>query len=347
MLVEAEQYSKEAQTKLAAIISIQEIGGIVKGGTRFTGWRRFTRETKSDLLAQYDVYLALPSIDPEEHEELGIITKNVAKATEVMERLDRDLGLDPSILTPIKDEEKEPLLKSIVAGQIDQLWAVEPDGTAIHLMGKQKRELSSSSVVARPKLVAGTPFDLQIPLPTGGLETLHLVQGITAVDPAWLEVAAPHLFATRPGKTYFDPQTGTLATRQLVKFNGRTIEGASTPVLESSKRNGRLFSDLYGAWVYEQLEKERRYLGKSHNRRIPAVPLRQLQQQVRATANGAVSIAELSPQQQAELTALGKLQTHLGDAFMAQLGTARRGGDHKEQHGHRGWQPRHKRKYER
>ena len=38
MLVEAQQYSKELQRKLAAVIAIQEVGGIVKGGTRYTGW---------------------------------------------------------------------------------------------------------------------------------------------------------------------------------------------------------------------------------------------------------------------------------------------------------------------
>jgi HrpA-like RNA helicase len=347
MLVEAEQYSPSVQTKLAAIISIQEIGGIVKGGTRYTGWRRFTRQSKSDLLAQYDVYLALPSVDPEEYEDLGIIAKNVVKAREVMERLDRDLGFDPAALTPIEKTEITPLLRCIVAGQIHQLWIVEPDGTTMHLTNKQKRELSSSTVVTYPKLVAGTPFDLQIPTQQGELETLHLVQGITAIDPAWLEMMAPHLFKVRSGQTYFDPRQGMLATRQLIKFNGRTIEGTSTPVTERTKQNGRLFADLYASWVYEQLERERRHLGKGHGRRIPAVPLRQLQQQVQTITKGAISLDELQQRQRAELQMLGKLQTHLGDAFMAHLGTTRRGGYHKDEHVRKQWQPRHKRKYDR
>src|SRR5690606_35817818 len=57
MLIEGENYSKEVQAKLAAIIGIQEVGGVIKGGTKYTGWRAFTRATRSDLLAQYDVYL--------------------------------------------------------------------------------------------------------------------------------------------------------------------------------------------------------------------------------------------------------------------------------------------------
>ena len=299
------------------------------------------------MLAQYDVYLALPSVYLEEHEDMGIITKNIAKATEVMERLDRDLGLNPSALSPIEDAEVTPLLKCIVAGQIDQLWTVESDGTAIHLANKQKRELSSSTVVTHPKLVAGTPFDLQIPTHEGGLDTLHLVQNVTAVDPAWLEAMAPHLFKVRPGKIYFDSQQGTLATRQLVKFNGHTIEGSSTPITDSTKRYGRMFTELYAAWVYEQLERERRYLSKGHGKRVPAVPLRQLQQQVQAITRGAISLERLSPQQRTELTALGKMQTHLGDAYMARLKAPTRGNYRPEQHTRKQWQPRHKRKYER
>ncbi|HSW91107.1 MAG TPA: helicase-related protein, partial [Candidatus Saccharimonadales bacterium] len=72
MLVEAGSYSRSVQLKLAAIIGIQEVGGIVKSGTRFTGWRRFTKQTQSDLLAGYDVYLAIPAIDPLEYDDLGI-----------------------------------------------------------------------------------------------------------------------------------------------------------------------------------------------------------------------------------------------------------------------------------
>ena len=84
MIVESELYGHEVQTKLAAIIAIQEVGGIAKGGTRYTGWHKYTKQKRSDLLAQYDLYLALPNISPDDHEELGIISKNVMKAREVM-----------------------------------------------------------------------------------------------------------------------------------------------------------------------------------------------------------------------------------------------------------------------
>lgn len=347
MLVEAQQFSTSLQTKLAAIIGIQEVGGIVKGGPKHTGWHKFTRQTKSDLLAQYDVYLSLDQILPDEYEDLGIIGKNIHKAREVMERLEHDLGLSSELLTPATAEEQDQLMRCIVAGQIDQLWTIDDHGAAIHVTTRKQRELSNSTVVRNPKLIAGTPFDLQVPTRSGGLETLNLVQGITAVRTDWLIDLSPELFSSRRAKTFYDPRTGTLATRQLVRFNGQILEGSSTPLIDDSPENKRLFVDMFAAWVYEQLEKERRVLGRYHAKRIPAVPLRQLQQQVKAIAHGVISIDQLSPQQKVSLMNLAKLHTHLGTDVMAKIGGSHRRKHHPESNRQHGWQPPHKRKYNR
>src|SRR5690606_8859991 len=122
----------------------------------------------------------------------------------------------------------------IVAGQIDQLWMVDDDGNATHIATRQQREVSSGSVVRSPKLITGTPFDLQVPTRSGGLETLHLVQGITAVNTDWLLELAPQLFDSRRSKTYYDPRTGSLSTRQLVRFGGKILEGSGTPITENT-----------------------------------------------------------------------------------------------------------------
>ena len=348
MLVEAQKYSKEVQTKLAAIIGIQEIGGIVKGGTRYTGWRKYTKQYKSDLLAQYDVYLALPLMIAAEYEETGIISKNVHKAKEVMERLDRDLGLDPELLTPIAEDEQDPLLRCIVAGQIDQLWMINEKGEAEHIVTKQKRELSSGTVVRNPKLVTGTPFDLQVPTRSGDLETLHLVQGVTAVNTDWLLELAPELFMSRRGKVQYDPRSGKLTTRQMVRFGGQVLEGSGTPVNENTPENRRLFADAFATWAYEQLERERRSFAKYHTKRIPSVPLPQLRQQARVIAGHVISLDALSSKQRVELISLSKLSTHLGNDFMAKLGASHSRHTRTEQRPtRRGWQPKHKRKFDR
>lgn len=318
MLVEAEQYSLEVRAKLAAIIAIQEVGGIVKNGTRYTGWRTFTNQKKSDLLAQYDVYLALPNIDPIDYETVGIIGKNVSKAEEVKERLLRDLGLSDIELAPVAADEEEPLLRCIVAGQLDQLWAVEADGEVIHIGTDQRRELSSGTLVRRAGIVAATPFDLEVPTPRG-LQTLHLVTDVSYVNPDWLETLAPHLFKTKPGKIYYDPQLGTLATRTNLQFNNRRLEAAGTPLLEHTKENERLFVKLYAVWAHNQLEWEREKLQKVNSRRIPTIPLHHVQQQVASRADNAISLNELNKSQRLELVKLSRLETYLGDKAMDRL----------------------------
>ncbi|MBC7746941.1 hypothetical protein H7Y40_03085 [Pedobacter sp.] len=351
MLIESQKYSSDVQSKLAAIIAIQEVGGIVKGGTRYTGWQRYTSQKKSDLLAQYDVFLAVPSITPEEYEELGIISKNISKAREVMQRLNHDLSdieLDDTLLTPVTDDERDELLRCIVAGQIDQLWVIDEAGMAMHITSKVIRELSSSSVVRNTKLIAGTPFDLQVPTRDGSLQTLHFVQGITAVNTDWLLDLAPQQFSAKHGGMVYDPRSGSLVVRQQIRSGKQVLEGMGVPVSKNTQQNQRAFQDAFARWAFDQLERERNTLAKLHSRRIPSIPLPQLKQQVRAIDGSVINLESLSLQKRAQLIGLSKLVTHLGNDFMNQVAASitqsHSPGRH---HAHRGWKPLHKRLFKR
>ncbi len=349
MMVEAAQYSKEVQAKLAAVIAIQEVGGITRGGTRYDGWRKYTRQTKSDLLAQYDVYLALPSILEDDYEELGIIGKNVEKAQEVIERLDHDLALGDVILNSIEPEEEAALLRCITVGEIDQLWSLvdESSNTVEHIFSGRQRELSSSTVVRNPTLISGTPFDLQVPLRSGGLETLHLVTGATIVNTDILLEVAPGQFSSKRGKTVYDPRSGCLVDKQQIRFGKRVLEGSGQPRLEDTAENRRLFAREYSQWAYEQLERQRRQLERFH-KRVPAVPLNRVEQEFRARADGIVALDQLDSKDKQRVIALSKLETYLGDDFIYKLGKPRRqprpeDKNHAERR-HHGWKPKHKRK---
>lgn len=337
MLVESERYPAVIRTKLAAIIAIQEVGGIVKGGPRWTGWRQYTRQTRSDLLAQYDVFLALSHVSEADYDELGIIGKNVTKAEEVNQRLTRDLGIGETKLTPISDDETEPLLKCIVAGQLHQLWLIEPGGEATNIIDRSTREISSGTVVRHSGLVAGIAFDLQVPTPKG-LETLNLVNDVTAVDPQWLADLAPDLFQAKPGKTYYESRFGSLVTRTILTYAGRTYETAGVPVLEHTRDNQRRFVELYGAWLHGQLDGERRNLQSANYRRIPVITLKQVQSEVRRLAEGAVSLHELSKQQRISLAKLSHMDAYLDESFVGRLRAPRdapRNGQHRSGGGDR------------
>lgn len=346
MLVESQEHSSEVQTKLAAIIAIQEIGGIVKGGPRFTGWQKFTKQKKSDLLAQYDVYRALEGINPDDFEEIGIISKNVSKAKDVMDRLNHDLSgisLDETLLTAMTEQEQDSLMYCIVAGQVDQLWSVDIKGEATHIYTGDVRELSSTTVVRNPTLIAGTPFDLEVPTRDGSLQTLHLVQGATAVKSEWLIALAPEQFSAKRGKMVYDPRMGTLVVKQLIRAGKRTLEGLGIPVTQNTKQNQKFFQEALAKWLYNQLETEKRKLEGSHAKRIPNVPYPRIKSLVSSLVSGVIDVEQLQPNKKKELFALTKLETHFGTDFMNQVAasyTARRSsGRH---NAHRGFKPGHK-----
>jgi hypothetical protein len=314
MLVEAEDQAPAVQSKLATIIALQEVGGIVKGGARYTGWRAYTKQKTSDLLAAYEVYLAVGSIDSSAQEGLGIITKNVDKAADVIERLHRELGLITPDLTPIEPAEEPLLRRCIVAGQLDQIWKLEPGGKLMHIASGKQRELSSGSVVRQASLVTGTPFDLEIPTPKG-LETLELVNDVTAVDPIWLQQLAPDDFRVRTGKLRYDVSSGRMALSTVVKFHKRTFQAASTPVQEHTNKNELMFVDLYCDYVLDCLSRERKIFTMYNAQSVPDISWKIIRDRVRTAALGAVSMQELPPEQQLELERLTKLETWLGAAF--------------------------------
>ena len=303
MLVEAEDKSETVRSRLATIIAIQEVGGIVKGSTRYTGWRAYTKQTRSDLLAHYDVYRALPTIEETAYEDLGIIAKHADKAREVNERLNHELGLQDSELDAIEPSDEDTLLRCIAAGQLDQLWVIEEHHVALHLMSGQQRELSGSSVVTQHGLVAGTPFDLEVATPKG-MEVLHLVNDVTAIDPAWLPLLAPDTFTVHGGgQPYFDPSLGTIARRTMIGFGSQRVAAGGTPITERSKKHQRLFATLYGEYLWQRLEHERRAL-KKRGGYAASVSLRFVQKRVLHIAGGSMALADLSKQQRQELALL-------------------------------------------
>lgn len=345
MLVESGEFPPQIQVKLAAIIGIQEVGGIVKGGPTFTGWKKFTHQTKSDLLAQYDVYRAIPNIAELDYETLGIIGRNVEKAGEVIERLQHDLGFPEAELNAIEPDEELSLLQCITAGEIDQIWAAIDDrGTVEHIFSGQQRELSSSTVVRNPTLITGMPFDLQVPLRSGGLDTLHLVTDVTAVNTDVLLKVAPQYFEAKKSVAMYDPRLGCLVDKQQVRFNKRVLEGVGVPRLEDTAENRQLFSKEFTKWAFELLDRQRRNLERFH-KHVPRISLMQVQQEFRARGQGIVALDQLDGKDKERLIAISRLETYLGDDYMHKLGKPRRQPRPEEKQGRRhGWTPKHKRK---
>jgi hypothetical protein len=302
------------------------------------------------LLAQYDVFAAMPTILPDRYETLGIIGKNVDKAEEVIDRLHHDLGLERYELTPILPEEATLLMRAIVAGQTHQLWAATDRGMYQHIQTGKERELSSSSVVRGAKLVAATPFDLQVPTRSGELETLHLIQGVTAVDTVWLLELAPERFAPRKTDLIYDPRLGGLARQRRVRFGKVILEGVTEPVLEASPELHRQFRELFSEWAYSRVEHELKALAR-YNQRVPLVTRSQVRHYVLAHIPAITNIAQLDSRDKKQLLAAANPETYLGSDFRTNLeyrGRPDSARQKREKYSkrRRGWLPRHQRRHD-
>jgi HrpA-like RNA helicase len=345
MLVEAEQYAADIQSKLATIIAIQEVGGIVKGGPRHTGWQRYTRQRQSDLLAAYDILLALPGVPESEHEDLGIITKNVDKATEIAKQLHSLLNLEYSELTPIGRQDETPLLRSIVAGELHQIWMRDPEGFAIDIDSKKQREISGTTLVKNAFLFTGTPFDLQVPT-DNGLATLELVNALTLIDPQWLTELAPSRFKVQLGKINYEARAGVLTQTMRLYIQGKAIQISGPPIFDRTPANQNLFAARYCDYVEEQLDQQRRAYLSTNRLRIPSVSTQRIRERIHRIAPGAVSVVELAKDQRIGLHKLTKLESWFDQDFMQELNPPRQDRHwtppHKRGHNHSA-KPKHKR----
>ena len=318
MLVEAESLPPETQAKLATMIAIQEVGGIIKGGTRYSGWRRLTNEKRSDLIAQYDVWLSLPILDDTELEEAGIILKNIRKAEEVAARLIRDLGLPEDTAESPDSKESALIAKAIVAGQAHQLWLVE-QGQATHLTTGKTRELSNSTVVVGAELVAGTPFDLEVPTKKGDLEILHLVQALTRVEPAWLADLAPQVTGIKPAGIRFDQNLGRLVEVSTIRLKGRRLDIASSEPIEPGPKAAKAFAGAFADYALGKLAYKRDFLQRGYHRRLPLPNAGWLKKRVAQIMNGASSLDQISRDQRRELDELLDYTNYVGEKTMQKL----------------------------
>jgi hypothetical protein len=121
------------------------------------------------------------------------------------------------------------------------------------------------------------------------------------------------------------------------------LEGQSTPLLDDTRENQALFVREYAKWAHGQIERQSHALSRFH-RRVPQVSLREVEQAVKQSLGGIVSLDQLTPDNKRRAIALSKLETYAGDDFMHHLGSPRREKPHMERR-RRGWIPKHKRRY--
>lgn len=199
MMVEARKYKDpELQTQLAALLAVQEVGGICQFGTRNKPcderWRSLitSREKDSDPIKQLEVFIAAQKMSNKERRDHDIYGKDFSRATDVLRQLRRAEKLPQQELAVPGDEQRQQLVKCIIAGMVDNLYTRQ-DSEFYDADGNYC-ELNNRSIISASKFIVGTPFDLQITTRRGPM-TLHLIESVTNVPSVEvLREIAPQLF---------------------------------------------------------------------------------------------------------------------------------------------------------
>lgn len=254
MMIEARQYGPEVQTQLAAMLAVQEAGGICQFETKSKPcderWRNLLAPdmNDSDAIKQLEVFVAAERMSDSQKRNHDIYVRAFSKSREVLRQLRSVEKLQDQNLSAPTKEQREQLVKCIIAGMVDNLYVRGAYGDYTDAAGRA-RETSGRSCIRPDKMIVGNPFDLQVNT-LRGLKTLHLIEGATNVPSVdVLREVAPQLF------THKNPQLritgeGRVVEQSEVHFNGQNTGDYYTRPAKKTSETIKLLveSAVSAAW---------------------------------------------------------------------------------------------------
>ncbi|HET8883934.1 MAG TPA: DEAD/DEAH box helicase [Candidatus Saccharimonadales bacterium] len=162
MMIEADQYSPEVRSYMAAIVSSHEAGGLQlfahDVGRR---WKSLTEEQESDLLAQLDIFIAMQGKSMYEQQKFDLDVKNMQRARETYWKVARKSDAQLGVVLPPTQEERELIKRCIYAGMPENVYQYSGDRTYKGVSKDREipRTISNRSVVTGKHAFAiGSPY---------------------------------------------------------------------------------------------------------------------------------------------------------------------------------------------
>lgn len=127
MLAEAERFSDTVQMQVSAVVALQKASDLTLYATkkkpRIERWKNLVSETSdSDWLSQLEVLVAAQGMSKTEAAKHDIQTSVLRDVMRELHRLKEEQGLDECELALPSDEERQQVIKCIIAGSADKLW---------------------------------------------------------------------------------------------------------------------------------------------------------------------------------------------------------------------------------
>ena len=227
MLAEAERFPETVRMQVAAIVALQKIPAdlVVYGSKKRPckeRWRNLIdpRYNDSDWLKQLEVLASIQNMTREELLGHDIRLGVPSKVKRELRRLKTQQGLDEYDLTLPSDEERQQVVKCIIAGSADKLWRkmkitdlvssnytrsevfavdtyrlVDTDKGKLYRNNKgEERKRSQRSLIEMDQLVVADPEDIRF-RQNGEEVKIPILKGVTNVELSDLREVAPQLFA--------------------------------------------------------------------------------------------------------------------------------------------------------
>lgn len=227
MLAEAERFPETVRKQVAAIVALQKTPAdlVVYGSKKRPckeRWRNLidSEHNDSDWLKQLEVLASIQNMPREELLGHDIRPGVPGKVKRELCRLKNQQGLTECDLTLPSDEERQQIVKCIIAGSADKLWRqmkitdlvssnytrsevfavdtyrlVDTDKGRLYRNNKgEERKRSQRSLVGMGQLVVADPEDIRF-RQNGEEVKIPVLKGITNVELSDLREVAPQLFA--------------------------------------------------------------------------------------------------------------------------------------------------------
>lgn len=227
MLAEAERFPETVRMQVAAIVALQKTPAdlVVYGSKKRPceeRWRNLIdpRYNDSDWLKQLEVLASIQNMTREELLGHDIRPGVPGEVNRELRRLKTQQGLDEYDLTLPSDEERQQVVKCIIAGSADKLWRqmkitdlvssnytrsevfavdtyrlVDTDKGRLYRNSKgEERKRSRRSLIKMDQLVVADPEDIRF-RQNGEEVKIPVLKGVTNVELSDLREVAPQLFA--------------------------------------------------------------------------------------------------------------------------------------------------------
>lgn len=246
-IIEAQKYPETVQQYVAAIAGIIEAQGLPQYSKESDrAWMQLTEETRSDPIAQLDMFVAIQDFDFTQMAQYDLDVNAVLRARETYGKIINRQNVEPKPLVKPTEEERILIIKCLLAGNSHNIYRSLPDGSGYGHMGSSEvvRYVSKRSVTHghTSRYVIGSPYRVEYMDSKKQVVKINTIESVTDVDPGLILEVLGDTSGVEWRSTKFVPRQGGTVWNSLdeAHFNGHSLgvieERAALPSLQLRER---------------------------------------------------------------------------------------------------------------